>query len=225
MTETQAVFFHGAGLSGTSWSGWGGMALDLPGHGAAPRVKVPSVESFADALEPCLPEFMHLIGHSLGGMVAVELAARLQERVRSLVTIEAVPTVQLSRLSRLGAGLAMRLFNLIGPRGVALLSGLGQSRKAAAHIRPQIGAMNPKGMADALHAAFEYDARPKLNQITAPTLVLVGSDNKQTHSGARFMAHRIPNATYDVLKGGHILHVDANDALLERLIQFHESSP
>ncbi|MBF9051502.1 alpha/beta fold hydrolase [Roseobacter sp. HKCCD9010] len=219
------VWLHGSGLSGATWAGFGGMAPDLPGHGSAPRAASPTVESFADALMPQLPDQMHLVGHSLGGMVALELAARLKERIRSLVTIEAVPTVHISRSARITAQIALWLFRRLGPGGVARLSGLGQPPEAAAHIKPQIAAMSRDRMEDALTAAFAYDGRPRLADVTAPALVIVGKNNRQTHVGAQLMAEQLPNATFEIMPGGHILHIEAPDALRTRITQFQEAHP
>ncbi|MEO0703582.1 MAG: alpha/beta fold hydrolase [Pseudomonadota bacterium] len=218
------VWLHGAGLSGATWAGFGGLAPDLPGHGAARRSAAPTVEAFADALTPALPERMHLVGHSLGGMVALELAARLKTRVRSLVTVEAVPTVHRNHLTTFAARAAMALFRLIGPKGVARLSGLGQPKAIARHIRPQLAAMSAAGMADSLTAAFGYDARPRLAQITAPALVIVGRNNPQTHGGARLIARAL-NAPFEVMEGGHILHVETPEALRTRIARFQADHP
>lgn len=219
---TETVWLHGAGLAGATWAGFGGHAPDLPGHGAAPRAAAPTVESFADALTPALPERMHLVGHSLGGMVAVELAARLKDRVLSLVTVEAVPTVQLGMFMRFAARSAMGLFRLIGPRGVARLSGLGQPADVAKHIRPYIAAMKPGAMDDSLTAAFAYDARPRLAHVSAPALVIVGRKNRQTHAGARMMAEML-GAPFQVMDGGHILHIEAPEALRSHIADFQGS--
>jgi len=217
---TQSVWLHGAGLSAASWAGFEGLALDLPGHGSAPRVAPPTVEQFAEALIPSLPEVFHIVGHSLGGMVALEIVARLKERVRSLVTVEAVPTVRFNRRTIWTARAAMTLFRWLGPRLVARLSRLGQSRAAADHISPLIAAMDPYAMNDALQAAAAYDGRPRLAEVTAPALVLVGAKNRETHFGAQVMA----DARYESLPGGHILHVDCREALRGRIADFQREA-
>ncbi|MFQ6547072.1 alpha/beta fold hydrolase [Aestuariibius sp. 2305UL40-4] len=216
------VWLHGAGLSGASWAGVAGLTPDLPGHGSEPRAVTPTIESFADALLPKIPDRLHLVGHSLGGMVAVELAARLKGRVLSLVTVEAVPTVHLTRFSTLAAHIAMGLFRLIGPRGVAALSGIGQPKAVGRHIKPLIAQMDRGGMEDALTAAFSYDARPRLPDVTAPALVIAGRGNPQTHRGARLMAKEL-DAPFELMKGGHILHIEQPDALRDRIRKFQEA--
>lgn len=93
-SANDVIWLHGAGLSGDTWrSDVGGIKPDLPGHKTADCIANPSVERYADCIEPLLPDRFALVGHSLGGMVALELAARHPRRVRGLVLAEAVPTV------------------------------------------------------------------------------------------------------------------------------------
>lgn len=70
-------------------------SLDLPNHGRSPRVENMSLASMAGDLlawldEQGLPQ-VHLLGHSLGGKVAMELALRHPERVKSLVVLDIAP--------------------------------------------------------------------------------------------------------------------------------------
>ena len=59
-------------------------APDLPGHGAAGFDGTFDVAAVADSLAAQLNEPAHLLGWSLGGLVALHMAARHPEKVRSL---------------------------------------------------------------------------------------------------------------------------------------------
>ncbi len=67
------------------------LALDLPGHGASPRVAPESVDAIAEMVEATLAAFgvtaCLLAGHSFGAAVAAVVAARGAADVRSLVLI------------------------------------------------------------------------------------------------------------------------------------------
>lgn len=68
------------------------VALDLPGHGTSSKdVGDGSLETLVDVvsgfLEETEIESAHLLGHSLGGAVAVALAARAPDRCRSLTLV------------------------------------------------------------------------------------------------------------------------------------------
>ncbi|MEW5879440.1 MAG: alpha/beta hydrolase [Pseudomonadota bacterium] len=88
------VFLHGAQHDHSVWilqsrylahHGYAVLALDLPGHGRSRGPAEPSVEAIADRVARSLaplanPRFL-LVGHSMGSLVALELAQRLADRV------------------------------------------------------------------------------------------------------------------------------------------------
>ena len=94
------VLIHGFGADRLSWlanapdlfDAFRISAVDLPGHGEAePLSGDVSLAGLADAviaaLDPLGPDPFHLVGHSLGGAIALEIAARAPARVRSLSLI------------------------------------------------------------------------------------------------------------------------------------------
>ena len=86
-------------MTGATWDGLradlpAAIAPDLPGRGDEPALPVPSAEGYAHFVQRHLSVGTVVIGHSLGGMVALELGARWPERVAALVLIEAVATVR-----------------------------------------------------------------------------------------------------------------------------------
>lgn len=79
---TPFVFIHGLGATGDVWSGllpglgsrrW--VVLDLPGHGSSLELQRYSPFALARAIAPVIPADAVLVGHSLGGVVALALAA------------------------------------------------------------------------------------------------------------------------------------------------------
>ena len=66
--------------------------VDLPGHGEsawAPQIK--DLDTLADAVAPYLGAQCHLLGWSLGGMVALRLAMRHSARIEKLVLVSTTP--------------------------------------------------------------------------------------------------------------------------------------
>ena len=95
------VLIHGLGSAGTIWKSlFAGLEghfviypLDLPGHGAAELSAEPlDPQSLAHAIvklmekEHEVKEF-HVVGNSLGGWIALELAAAYPERVKSVTAL------------------------------------------------------------------------------------------------------------------------------------------
>ena len=82
------VLLHGLGATAEVWRGveallpdaWDGgwLAVDLAGHGRSPALAAYSFTAHADAVADLLPPGREvvLLGHSMGGMVALDLAAR-----------------------------------------------------------------------------------------------------------------------------------------------------
>ncbi|HEY1943414.1 MAG TPA: acetoin dehydrogenase dihydrolipoyllysine-residue acetyltransferase subunit [Roseiarcus sp.] len=93
------AFLHGFGADLNGWRPLVGrlrpgrplLALDLPGHGLSPLGADSSFEALVEAVEATLVEEgvgdVHLIGHSLGGAVAIALAKRRGKSARSLTLI------------------------------------------------------------------------------------------------------------------------------------------
>jgi pimeloyl-ACP methyl ester carboxylesterase len=96
------VFIHGFGADRLSWLAnapslagsfkvWG---ADLPGHGDAEPAAETSLETFADAvlagITARISGKVHLVGHSLGGAIALRLVERAPDRVQSVVLIAPV---------------------------------------------------------------------------------------------------------------------------------------
>jgi pimeloyl-ACP methyl ester carboxylesterase len=95
------LLVHGFGADRMSWlanqhalSGAGRVyVLDLPGHGDTPLVGAGGFDALAHAVETAVDESglgpVHIVGHSLGGAVAIALAAARPDLVRSLALIAA----------------------------------------------------------------------------------------------------------------------------------------
>ncbi|WP_344219305.1 alpha/beta hydrolase [Kribbella sancticallisti] len=73
------LLLHGLGATGRVWDGWQfpRLAPDLPGHGSAGTLPAYTFESMAAAIAESLPVRRELVvvGHSLGGVIALELAS------------------------------------------------------------------------------------------------------------------------------------------------------
>lgn len=101
---TTVVFIHGLMGGSAQWkgqsrafSGYDFLALDLPGFGL--NADMDAVDNIADFADWALNELstrgvdrFHLVGHSMGGMVAQEMVARAPQRVDRLVLYGTGPT-------------------------------------------------------------------------------------------------------------------------------------
>ncbi|MFZ1815298.1 MAG: alpha/beta hydrolase [Rhizobiaceae bacterium] len=92
------LFLHGSGFSHLSWvlqtralayDGWNVIAPDLPGHFRSGGKPLETIEAMADwslaILDACGAKQAVIAGHSMGGLIALELARKAPQRVRALV--------------------------------------------------------------------------------------------------------------------------------------------
>jgi len=106
------LFLHGAGGTKSKWrlvqerlSSVGAEYVDLPGHGTDSGLAATSIEKCAEMLSPTIHQDMMVVGHSMGGLIGIELAMR-NKHVKGLVlvsshyTLPVHPTV----LSQLAEG-------------------------------------------------------------------------------------------------------------------------
>jgi pimeloyl-ACP methyl ester carboxylesterase len=92
----RVVFIHGGGPGGAmSFAAqkplaerWHLVLPDRPGHGDSPRQGRDDFERDADLLAPTLDDGAHVVGHSYGAIVALVLALRHPQSIRSLTLIE-----------------------------------------------------------------------------------------------------------------------------------------
>lgn len=223
LDRLDTLWLHGAGLSGDTWDEITvdhsrAIAPDLPGHGITPFVPTPRVESYAEALSGIVAPGSVLVGHSLGGMIALELAARPGSRIAALILVESVPTVRYGVPSRFAVAIARAVFGTIPTSWLVPLAGWGESRKTRAELLRQLMRVNKVGIMNALEAVASYDGRPRLSEISVPTLVIVGKRNFAAHRIAGSVARRVKGAELIRLPGGHMLHTD-NPTQLKRCIE------
>ncbi|UJR85160.1 alpha/beta fold hydrolase [Sandaracinus amylolyticus] len=165
----------------------------------------------------------HLVGMSMGGMIAQTIAARHPRRARSLVSIfsttgaRRVGQPSLSTLRHLAGPRArtrdqaiashVTIMRHIGPSGFALDLEALEAYAGAAWDRGD-GLHAPAGIARQIGAILKSGDRTReLRRITTPTLVLHGDSDLMVHpSGGRATARAIPGAAHVTIEGmGHHL--------------------
>ncbi len=99
MSKPDLALIHGWGLGSSVWEpcavGLGNIArihrVDLPGYGNAPDSRETFIEAARSAVD-ALPDGVTLCGWSLGGLLAMQMAALAPERVARLVLVGSTPS-------------------------------------------------------------------------------------------------------------------------------------
>jgi pimeloyl-ACP methyl ester carboxylesterase len=221
------LFLHGLG---GSWKDWEGilpllasrhevLALDFPGFGGseAPSM-VYSIEGLTGIVESFLKErklsSLTVVGHSMGALVALNLAARPHSPVAALVICDAVGVGDKTEF--LSYALTRKF---IGPDSPFEPLGGALQGEFRAMIRDFVNRQNGKTsreffeslpkipfsekpllpMTPAVQLAasiIDFDIRPKLPSIRQPTLILWGlRDPVAPPSDAEFLHGQLPAAT------------------------------
>lgn len=230
------VFVHGTRLTRSAWAaqldGLGGeyrvIAVDLPGHGD--RAGEPfTLDRAADLLGDTIRDqaaggVAVVVGLSLGGYVAMTLAARRPGLVRGLVLAGATAEpVGLRSLPY--RALAVVLDGLDGPRLNRLNAWFFRSRYPPAIAEPIVaGGFWSRGGATALRALFGQRFVPRLAAYPGPTLILNGQWDLLFRLSAGTFAAAAANPQRVRLAGAlHLSNLDQPAAFNEAVRRFARS--
>ncbi len=235
------VFIHGAGMNHTVWAmqaryfahhGYGVLGLDLPGHGASGGPALESIDETADwllrMLDAAKVERATLVGHSMGGLIALAAAAAAPERVEKLAilggsgTMPVVPA--LLELARADDPRAYDLMVLWGHHLGAQIGGHPTPGLWLMGGSLRLLARGAKGvLATDLAACNAYsNGFAAAAKVRCPALLLIGERDVMTPPRAgRALARAIAEAEVAMIPGGgHLVLVEQPDALLDALRGF-----
>ena len=245
------VLLHGFTGSASTWedlatslagAGHAVVAVDLIGHGAsdAPEAETRyAIERVADDLVSVLGTLDHeqarWLGYSLGGRVALLLAARHPASVAALVLEGATAGLADSRERKERARADDALAGRIERIGVTAFveewerlplwsSQRSLPETVRARLRAQRLGNDAGGLARALRG-MSVGRQPslweELGSLRAPTLLLTGALDEKFTAIAREMAHALPNATMERIEGaGHAAHLERPRAFAEAVLRF-----
>lgn len=197
--------------------GTGAIALDLPGFGASPAPDAPcGAAGYAEMVHPVLDECsprVTLVGHSFGGRIAVELAARFPDAVAALVLC-GVPL--LPRTDRPAARPALR-YRIV--RGLHRRRLLGEGTME--RMRQRYGSPDYRRaagvMRDVLVTAVNETYEDRLGRISHPVELVWGrQDNEVPVEVAERAAGLLADPRLTVLEQvGHDVPTEAPGALAD----------
>lgn len=232
------VLLHGIGGRADVWalqleafsSRYRVIAWYMPGYGGSPPLPELTFPTLARALEALLDTLeekrIHLVGHSMGGMVAQEFMRHRASRLASVCLYATNPGIARPetpeakeaararaeeffrrRVAPLDEGRSMR------DMAVSLLDRLlaanaPQSARMAAI--ESVSAVPPEVYRQAMRAFLSFDGTDVIPTITLPTLAIAGGEDvTMPPAVVEAMARQIPGARYEVIPGvGHLANLE-----------------
>jgi (E)-2-((N-methylformamido)methylene)succinate hydrolase len=236
MSKPSLVLLHGVGLDHTMWApmtallqdDYEVLALDLPGHGGGPPVPDGvMLADLAEAVAGSVPPGSHLVGFSLGALVAQHLARHRPDLVATLTSVSSVcrrtedeRAAVLSRLTTAAADFPASVAASLQRwyEGTAVDPELVRRTEATLLANDVPSYLN----CYRVFATADAEIAPELPRITVPALAVTGQDDPgSTPEMTHRLAAAMPNCRAVVVPGArHMLPVQRPQDLVTCLTTF-----
>jgi pimeloyl-[acyl-carrier protein] methyl ester esterase len=244
------VLLHGWGLNVRVWDGlvegmrdrYRLIAVDLPGHGKSawtPGRNTPAEQAWLlhSTLTPISNRYS-LLGWSLGGQIALDLAAAMPAQIEKLVLVATTPRftaapdwpygMKLEAVTKMATQLrtdyqrTVRDFLDLQVRGSMDGAGVVDQLRRALSVH---GEAKPEALEAGLNTLASSDLRPTLPHVRTPTLVIAGQNDRITAPGAsRVLATTLPDAKYvEMRRAAHAPFLSHRKEFIAALEQFLHS--
>ena len=220
------------------------ITVDLRNHGDSPHIKGMSYrEMYEDVIQVAKAEGInsfHLLGHSMGGKVAMQLALAQPEMVEQLIVVDIAPKpYPLWHLNLFQAILSVPLDSITSR------SEIDEHLKETIKDRAERSFMlknitrRPNNSSEQNNNASLYSWRPNLNEISRgylkiagfttalavyskKTLFIKGGDSPYIQdSDSTLIKTLFPNSTVTTIKNsGHLPHIQQKEAFFDAIIAF-----
>jgi 3-oxoadipate enol-lactonase len=233
------LLLHGIGSSATAWSkqmerlgaDFTCLAPDLPGYGESPDGAGLGLDAIlAEVADVLDGRPAHVVGVSFGALTALALARTRPGLVKSLVLADAtlgradLPIEERERWLRNREGLASDLVMRSGERA-GEIAGPQATPAVIQEIALHMRRARPSGYMAVARAIAETDARPWLDDIDQPALLLCGADDRVTGMGvSQMLLDKLPHASLQIIAGaGHAPHIERPDDFARAVRDFLQS--
>jgi len=244
------VLLHGWGLNVRVWDGlvvelrnrFRLIAVDLPGHGKsawAPGRNTPAEQAWLlhSTLAPISKSYS-LLGWSLGGQIALDLAAAMPAQIDRLVLVATTPRftaapdwpygMKLEAITKMATELredyqrTVRDFLDLQVRGSMDGPSVVEQLRHALSVH---GEAAPEALAAGLNTLATSDLRSTLPHVRTPTLVIAGQNDRITAPAAsRVLATTLPDARYvEMRRAAHAPFLSHRKEFIAVLEQFLRS--
>ena len=212
---------EGAGLTGYRVIAW-----NMPGYGASePGQQPPSFTSLSDALGGLVAALglgpVHLVGQSIGGMVALDHALRRADQVATLTLIATTPSFGGRDEAFKDAFLKARLAPLddgqsmagMAAHAASRLVGPDASSETIVAIEAPMERVPQAIWRGILQCLVTFNRRGDLARVALPCCLIAGGHDRNAPARTmEKMAAKLPNSEYHLIESaGHMINQEAPD--------------
>ena len=236
MTRATVVLLHGVGLDHTVWGPVQALlpdtietvTPDLAGHGSNPPAQEGVLlADLAEGVVAAIPPGSHLVGFSLGALVAQHIAVHRPELVASLTSVSSVCKRTADERAAVLSRLDVAATDFAASAEASLqrwYDGTDVSPEQVRLTRATLLANDPDSFLNCyrVFATADADIADDLPRITVPALAITGEhDPGSTPEMTRRLAESIPHCRAVVVPGArHMLPVERPRELVDHLSAF-----
>jgi len=237
------IFLHGIGGNRTNWRDqlpvfgrdFHSAAWDARGYGDSDDYEGPlDFGDFAHDLRRVLDHFgttrAHLVGLSMGGMIALDFATRYRDRVATLTLCDSLPGFTHLNEDQRREFIRLREEPLLAgkePRDMApavARSLLGTNPRAGSYERlvESMSVLHKQSYLKTIAGAVNYARKLELENIAVPTHVVVGDQDRLTPPAMSCeLARRIRGARLTIIEdAGHLSNIEQPEAFNRAVLDF-----
>lgn len=213
------LLIHGLGSSSRDWEmqiepfakDYQVITLDLRGHGQSGKPPGPySIRMFAEDTAALVRRIdilpAHVVGISMGGMVAFELAVHFPQLLRSLTIVNSYPEMRVETLQEhLQVWRRFLILELLGMRGMGRMLGgrlfpFPEQSDLRETFVSRWAQNNKRAYRESLRAILNWDVESRLGEIDCPVLVVASDQDYVTVEEKRVYTAKIPNAKLVIIE-------------------------
>ena len=234
------LLLHGLGSSRDDWEN------QVPVFAEHFKVITPSLRGFGETDKPSGPysvrqyaadafalldyleiEQSHVLGFSMGGAIAFQMAVDCQSRLRSMVILNSQPSFELDHWRKYWLALVrIVMANFMGmERTTRFVSKRLFPDPHQEHLRKRMlerhGRNNKNSYLAALHALKGWSVTDWVAGIHVPTLVIAAEEDYTPVEEKELFVANMPNASLELIrKSRHATHFDRPEAFNRKVVEF-----
>jgi 3-oxoadipate enol-lactonase len=237
------IMMHGIGGNRTNWhdqlpvfaAHFRAVSWDTRGYGASDDYEGPlDFGDFARDLARVLDHFRspraHLVGLSMGGMIAMDFYSRYPERVARLTICDSLPGFNHLTAEHRREFIRLRQEPLLAgkePKDIApavaeTLIGRSAHPGSFERLVASMSVLHKESYLKTIAGTATYQRLFELEKVAVPTHIVVGDEDRLTpQEMSRHMARRIPGACLSLIEGaGHLSNIEQPEKFNRAVLAF-----